>query len=126
MRKCSRDINPQCDYCGQPEDNLYLFIQCTRIRNIWKQYQTILTKLTGKNYTPQQHILTRNTLNTNKNNTKLTITIMQIIIYEIWQSRNNYKYENKLLLLRTIVNKINAQLSSILLQAQSTRHTRNI
>ena len=44
MRKCSRDINPQCDYCGQPEDNLYLFIQCTRIRNIWKQYQTILTK----------------------------------------------------------------------------------
>ena len=51
---------------------------------------------------------------------------MQIIIYEIWQSRNNYKYENKLLLQRTIVNKINAQLNSILLQAQSRKHTRNI
>ena len=122
----SRDINPQCDYCRHTEDNLHLFIQCARIRNIWKHYQTILTKLTAQSYTPQQHILTLNTSNTNKNTTKLRISIIQIIIYEIWQSRNNYKYENKLLLLRTIVNKINAQLNSILLQAQSTRHTRNI
>ena len=115
MNKCSTDINPQCDHCGEPEDNLHLFIQCIRIRNIWKHYQTILTKLTGKNYTPQQHILTLNTLTTNKNTTKLIITIIQIIIYEIWQSRNNYKFENKLLPQQTIINKINAQLNSILL-----------
>ena len=57
----SRDINPQCDYCRHTEDNLHLFIQCARIRNIWKHYQTILTKLTAQNYTPQQHILTLNT-----------------------------------------------------------------
>ena len=115
MNKCSTDINPQCDHCEEPEDNLHLFIQCIRIRNIWKHYQTILTKLTGKNYTPQQHILTLNTLTTNKNTTKLIITIIQIIIYEIWQSRNNYKFENKLLPQQTIINKINAQLNSILL-----------
>ena len=54
------------------------------------------------------------TSNTNKNTTKLRITIIQII-YDIWQSRNNYKYENKLLPQRMIINKINGQLNSILL-----------
>ena len=112
--KCSSDINPQCDYCGHTEDNLHLFIQCARIRNIWKHYQTILTKLTAQSYTPQQHILTLNTSNTNKNTTKLRITIIQII-YETWQSRNYYKYENKLVPQQTIINKINGQLNSILL-----------
>ena len=32
---------------------------------------------------------------------------MQIIIFEIWQSRSNYKYEHKLLLQQAIINKIN-------------------
>ena len=53
MHKCSRDNNPKCDYFGHTEDDLHLFIQCSRIKNIWKHYQTILTKLTGQNYTPQ-------------------------------------------------------------------------
>ena len=53
MHKCSKDNNPNWDYCGHTEDNLHLFIQCTRIKNIWKHYQTILTKLTGQSYTPQ-------------------------------------------------------------------------
>ena len=114
---------------GHTEDNLHLFIQWVRIRNIRKHYQTILTKLTGQNYTPRQHILTLNTSNTNKNTAKLRITIIQIIIYEIWQSRNYYKYENKLLPQRTIINKINGQLNNILLlhyKKQSTRHTRSL
>ena len=97
------------------EDNLHLFIQCTRIKNIWKYYQRILTKLTGQNCTPQQHLFTINTSNTNKNTTKLRTTIIQIIIFEIWQSRNNYKYEHKLLLQQATINKINTQLNSILL-----------
>ena len=50
----------------------------------------ILTKLTGQNYTPQQHLFTLNTSNTNKTTTKLRITITQKIIYEISQSHNNY------------------------------------
>ena len=43
------------------------------------------------------------------------MTIIQIIIFEIWQSRNNYKYELKLLPQQTIINNINGQLNSILL-----------
>ena len=42
---------------------------------------------------------------------------------------NNYKYENKLLPQRTIINKINGQLNNItitLQKTQSTRHTRNL
>ena len=115
IHKCSRDIKPQCDYCEHMEDNLHLFIQCTRIKNIWKHYQKIQTKFTGQNCTPQQHLFTINTSNTNKNTTKLRTTIIQIIIFEIWQSRNNYKYEHKLLLQQATINKINTQLNSILL-----------
>ena len=83
MHKCSRDINPQWDFCGHMEDNLHLFIQCTRTKSIWKHYQTMLTKLTGQNYTPQQYLLTLNTPYTYKNTTKLRMTIIQIIIFEI-------------------------------------------
>ena len=41
MHKCSRDYNPNCEFCGLTEDNLHLFIHCTRIKksgNITKQY----------------------------------------------------------------------------------------
>ena len=37
--------------------------------------------------------------------TKLTLTIIQIILYEIWESRKNNKYDKKLLLLHTIITK---------------------
>ena len=57
MHKCSKNSNPKCNYCGHNEDNLHLFIQCTRIKNIWKHFQTILQKLTGQNHTPKQQLL---------------------------------------------------------------------
>ena len=106
MHKCSRDSNPKCDYCGHTEVNLHLFIQCSRIKNIWKHYQTMLTKLTGQNYTPQQHLL--HTPHISKNTNKLTATIIQVIIFEIWQSRNNHKYDHQLLQ-HTMKEQINAQ-----------------
>ena len=76
----------------------------------------------------QQHLFTINTSNTNKNITKLRITVIQIIIFEIWQSRNNYKFEHKLLPQQTTINKINAQLNSILLlhyKKHKLQHSRN-
>ena len=91
MPKCSKDNNPNCDYCGLTEDNLDLVIKCVRIQKIWTHHQTILTKLIGKTYTPQQHLLSLNVLNTYKYTRKLTLTIIQIILLEIWRSRNNNK-----------------------------------
>ena len=83
MNKCSKEINPNCDYCGLTEDNLHLFIQCKRITKIWTHYQTTFTKLTGTRHTLQQHLLTLNVSHTNKNNTKLIITIIQVMLFKI-------------------------------------------
>ena len=113
MHKCSRDYKPNCEYCRLTEDNLHLFIHCTRIKKIWKHYQRILKKLTGQHYSPQQYLFTLNVPNTNKYITKVTITIIQIILFEIWKSRNNNKYDKKLLP-QTIINKIDAQLKTII------------
>ena len=114
MHKCSKKNNPNCDYCGLPEDNLHLFTKCSRIQKIWTQYQPMLTKLIGKTYTPTQHLLTLNVKNVNKETKKLTLTIIQIILYEIWQTRNNLKYDNITLTTKTITNKINKQIEIIL------------
>ena len=56
--------------------------------------------------------------------------LVKIMTIEIWQSRNNDKYDGKLLPQQTIINKINAQLKSIILahykKTQTERHTRQI
>ena len=107
MHKYSKENNPNCDYCRLLEDNLHLFTKCSRIQQIWTQYQPVLTKLIGKTYTPTQHLLTLNVENVNKETKKLTLTIIQIILYEIWETRNNLKYDDITLTAKTIINKIN-------------------
>lgn len=83
---------------GDPLTTTYTyFITCTRIKKIWTHYQTILTELIGKRYTRQQHLLTLNFSNTNKYTRKLTLAIIQIILFKIWQSRNKSKYDKTLL-----------------------------
>ena len=108
MLKCSNDNKSNC---GLTKDNLHLFTKCSRIQKTWTHYQTILTKLIGKTYTPQQHLLTLNVKNTNKHIRKLTLTIIQTILFEIWQSRNN-KYDQNLPQ-QTLISKINAHLQTI-------------
>ena len=104
MHKCTQDINPKCNYCQNIENNLHHFTECQRIDKIWAYYKTYLTKLTGQKNSPQQHLYT----------TKLILTIVQIIIYEIWASRNNHKYDKTLIPQDTIINKINAQIRNII------------
>ena len=60
---------------------------------IWKHFQPTYQKLTKKQHTPAQHILMLSSNNTNSKSKKLILMLTQIIIYEIWQSRNNLKYE---------------------------------
>ena len=121
IHKCSNNNNPNCDHCGLKEDNLHLFTKCTRIQKIWKHCQPYLTKLTGKTHTPQQHLPTLNVKGTSKYIKKLTLTITQIIFYEIWQSRNNIKYDKITLNTKTITNKINKHIE-IILNAQFKKH----
>ena len=106
MHKCSKNNNPNCDHCGNIEGNkLHLFTKCPRIEKLWTHYEPILTKLTRKINTPQEHLLKQSAQNSNKHITKLTLTIIQIILYEIWETRNNNKYDKKLLPQQTIITK---------------------
>ena len=92
----SRDktgLTPTCDYCNIKEDNIHLFTTCTRIKKIWKYFQPTYEKLTKKQYTPRQHIFTLSTNNLNSKNKKLILTLTQLIMYEIWTSRNDLKYD---------------------------------
>lgn len=54
-------------------------------------------------------------------------TLQQSGNLEIWQSRDNYKYDHKLLPQQTIIKKINTHLNSILLvhykKTQTTRYS---
>ena len=61
------------------------------------QTSTTLTKLTGNHYNQRQHLLILNVSNTNKYTKNLAMTIIQIILFEMWQSRNNNKYDKKVL-----------------------------
>ena len=90
MHKCTHDVKPNCDYCKQVENNIHLFATCPRINQISTNYQPTLTNLTKKQNEPKQDILTLSIANQNKSTTKLLLTIIQIILYEIWTTRNNY------------------------------------
>ena len=124
MYKCSKNINPNCEHCGLIEDNLHLFIKCTRISKVWKHYQPLLTKLLRKSHTPIQHILTISVNSTHRHTIKLTLTIIQLILFEIWQSRNNNKYDKILLPQHTIIHKINVELQYII-QTHYKKHELN-
>ena len=113
----SRDktgLTPTCDYCNIKEDNTHLFTTCTRVKKIWKYFQPTYEKLTKKQYTPLQHIFTLSTNNLNSKNKKLILTLTQLIMYEIWTSRNDLKYDKTQLSQETIITKILTQIRNIL------------
>ena len=114
MHKCTYHIKPNCDYCKQIEDKIHLFHKCPRISRIWANYQPTLIKLTNTQNEPEQHILTLSTINQNKLTTKLLLTIIQIILYEIWTTRNNYKYDNTQISQDIIKTKINTRIQNII------------
>ena len=119
----TKEINPKCDYCRKT-DNTHLFTKCPRIKRIWTYCKLILTKLTGQNYNPEQHLLTLSVNRLNKNTTKLTLTIIQIIIYEIWTTKNNNKYDKTLIPQSNIITKINIQIRNII-QTHHKHHKLN-
>ena len=60
----------------------------------------------------QQHLLTPCTNKHSKDTSKLILARLQIILYEIWTSRNNHKYDKTLIPQDTIINKTNAQIQN--------------
>ena len=80
----------------ESQKTTYAFYKMLKNTKIWTHYQTILTKLIGKSCTQQQHLLTLNVTSTNKHSRKPTLTIIQIILFEIFQSTYNNKYDQNL------------------------------
>ena len=79
--KISRDktgLTPNWEHCHNVEDNIHLFTACSRIKKIWRYLQPTHKKLTKRQYTPQQHVLTLSVNNLNFKNKKLMLTLTQI------------------------------------------------
>ena len=73
-----------------------------------------LNKTNRKDLHPPQHLLTLYVKNTNEHTSKLTLKIIQMLLFEIWQSINKTKYDKIHLPQNAIINKLNAQLQTIL------------
>ena len=83
-----------------------IYIYLSPATEIWKDVKPTYQKLTKKHHTSDQHILTLTSNNNNYKCKKLVLTLTQLIINEIWQSRNSFKY-HKVLLAQETRNKIN-------------------
>ena len=86
---------------------------------------TKTNKSNRKNLLPQQYLLTLNLKNKNKSTRKLTLTTIQIILFEIWPSRNTTTNTT------TLNNKQNKHTiikhsTSTLQETQTKRHTTSI
>lgn len=62
----------------------------------------------------QQHIFTLRKKNLNTKNKKLTLTVTQIIMSEIWTSRDNLKYDKVQMTQEIIITKIITHLQNII------------
>ena len=80
----------------------------------WQYFQPTYKKFKKRQHTPQQHIFTLSTSNLNFKNKKLILTLTQLIMYELWTSRNISKYDKIQLSLETTTTKILTQLQNIL------------
>ena len=64
---------------------------------IWKYFKTIITKIDSSQiFTNEEFTLTINLNKYNKNNptSKLILTIIHLILNQIWICRNTFKFEN--------------------------------
>ena len=86
-----------CKVCNRYEENtLHLFARCKHATNIWKTYKNIYTKLIpNKPYIYEQTALTINIQSIeHKKTRKLVTTLTEIILKEIWTTRNKVDKEN--------------------------------
>ena len=87
-----RKFNTKCRQCTKvDETTLHIFAQCKHACNVWKLYQPIFTKLLpGKPFIYEHCALTTNIQSPSLDPKvkKLILTITEIIIQELWQTRN--------------------------------------
>lgn len=97
--------NPNCKLCHKKEDIIHLYISCKRNKRIWEHFQKCYQKLTRKNYTPLEHIITHSASSLPSKTKKLLLTITSTILTHIWKTRNRLQFDNTVIpTTNTIIN----------------------
>ena len=87
-----------CKACGECEDTLHIFATCTLSKPIWNYFKQIILKIDpSQTFSNEEFTLLINLAKYNKHNpkSKLILTIITIILNQIWICRNAFKFENK-------------------------------
>ena len=110
-------LTDKCKYCKKAETTLHLFARCVIATKIWKTYKQTYMLLTGQaTFFYEQTVLTLNILGadiTDKQR-KLTLTFINVVLQEIWNSRNRFEKENLLPNIERSVKSINTKIKYIL------------
>ena len=80
--------NPNCRLCNNKEDVIHLSFSCKRSKRISKHFQKYYYKLTQRDYTPLEHILTQSASSIPSKTKKILLTITNTILTHIWKTRN--------------------------------------
>ena len=91
------NYNSTCKTCNKSDETiLHIFARCKHARDIWEKYEYIYKKLNPNTpFIYEETTLTINLQdNTNEKICKLLLTITEIILLELWYSRNNCEKEN--------------------------------
>ena len=89
--------NPTCKYCKNIENIKHLFVECKRNRKIWTHFQKYYQKLTYKDYTPLQHILSISAILIPSNTKKLILTLTVTILIHTWKTRNRHQFDDTII-----------------------------
>merc|ERR1712141_416979 len=79
-----------------PENTLHLFSRCKHACNVWQYYKPIYSKLLPNiPFIYEQAALTINLRKTvNSKTRKLTLTLTELIVKELWTTRNNWLHND--------------------------------
>ena len=116
-QKQGRPYSTICNVCNRYEENtLHLFARCKHATNIWKMYKNIYIKLIpNKPHIYEQAALTINLQSIeHKKTRKLVTTVTEIILKEIWTTRNKVDKENIQPSKDRSKNKINKEITDLI------------
>ena len=113
-----RKFNTKCSQCTKVDENiLHIFARCKHACNVWNLYKPIYTKLLpNKPYIYEHNALTINLKSQaiKPKIKKLLLTITEIILQELWQTRNQCYKEGIQPSKETSKNRINKNITRMI------------
>ena len=107
----------KCKYCKKTEDTLHVFARCRIAGKIWKTYQKLYEELLPHiPFIYEEATLSLNLVDSKitPNTRKLTLTLTNLIVNELWTSRNKFEKDHVLPNIERSVKTINSRMKYIL------------